>query len=91
MRSMANAIANKLFQPKATCLKPENTFFSIDPQWQKPLTRQKNPYPNHPLSQFVLENLIIQGNQGELSHKLAQFCTIYTNFAQFRTIASRLL
>jgi hypothetical protein len=42
MGSMANAIANKLFQPKATTSNPKTRFFPIDHQWQKPLTPQKN-------------------------------------------------
>jgi hypothetical protein len=41
MQSPKNCINQK--QPAST---PATSFFSIDLQWQKPLTRQKNPLPS---------------------------------------------
>jgi hypothetical protein len=41
-------IAKKLLWLKATCLNPQNTVFTIVPQWQKPLFAQKISTLNPP-------------------------------------------
>jgi hypothetical protein len=38
------------FNQKQTDSNPKTRFFSIDPQWQKPLTPQKNLPPTYPSS-----------------------------------------
>ena len=56
---------------------------AVDAQCQKPLTRTKNPLPNRSALPFHLESRSSNGGENGFPHKIAQFCTICTIFAQF--------
>jgi hypothetical protein len=80
MGSMANAIAHKLFQPKANSHYPRRHIFSIDGQWQKSLTPQKNLIPTNSSSTRVSTDPSLIFSYGVISSEFVQptLCIVMT-------------
>jgi hypothetical protein len=61
------------FHHRQPASNPKTRFFSIDPQWQKPLTRQKNPLPK-PSGTQVLNFPINRDQSRSMVERLPRNC-----------------